>query len=54
MILSPEILVELAAIVEAGPDREKDGVVRWRGSIFSGSLRNVSALTIASDTSAPF
>jgi len=23
-------LAELAAIVEAGPDREKDGVVRWR------------------------
>ena len=28
--LSPEKLAELAAIVEAGPDREKDGVVRWR------------------------
>ena len=28
--LSPEQLTELAAIVEAGPDREKDGVVRWR------------------------
>ena len=28
--LSAEQLAELAAIVEAGPDREKDGVVRWR------------------------
>ena len=28
--LSREKLAELAAIVEAGPDREKDGVVRWR------------------------
>jgi len=28
--LSAERLAELAAIVEAGPDHEKDGVVRWR------------------------
>jgi transposase len=28
--LSPEQLVELAALVEAGPDRARDGVVRWR------------------------
>ena len=28
--LSIEQMAELAAIVEAGPDREKDGVVRWR------------------------
>ena len=28
--LSPEQLTEFAQIVEAGPDREKDGVVRWR------------------------
>jgi len=28
--LSPSQLGELAAIVEAGPDREVDGVVRWR------------------------
>jgi transposase len=28
--LSAEQLSELAAIVEAGPDREKDGLVRWR------------------------
>ena len=28
--LSAEKLAELAAIVEAGPEREKDGVVRWR------------------------
>ena len=28
--LSRERMAELAAIVEAGPDREKDGVVRWR------------------------
>ena len=28
--LSAEQLAELAKIVEAGPDREKDGVVRWR------------------------
>src|SRR6201993_5563452 len=28
--LSEEQLAEVAAIVEAGPDREKDGVVRWR------------------------
>ena len=29
-MLSPEKLSELAAIVEAGLDRENDGVVRWR------------------------
>src|SRR5271155_30470 len=28
--LSAEQLAEFAAIVEVGPDREKDGVVRWR------------------------
>jgi transposase len=28
--LSVEQLTEVAQIVEAGPDREKDGVVRWR------------------------
>jgi transposase len=28
--LSQDQLGELAQIVEAGPDREKDGVVRWR------------------------
>jgi transposase len=28
--LSAEQLAELATLVEAGPDREKDGVVRWR------------------------
>jgi transposase len=28
--LGPEQLAEVAGIVEAGPDREKDGVVRWR------------------------
>ncbi len=28
--LSTEQLAELAKIVEAGPDRERDGVVRWR------------------------
>ena len=28
--LSAEQLAQLAQIVEAGPDREKDGVVRWR------------------------
>ena len=28
--LSAAQLAEVAAIVETGPDREKDGVVRWR------------------------
>jgi len=28
--LSAEQLAELAGLVEAGPDRERDGVVRWR------------------------
>ena len=28
--LAPEQLAALAEIVETGPDREKDGVVRWR------------------------
>jgi len=28
--LAPEQMAELAAWVEAGPDPEKDGVVRWR------------------------
>jgi len=28
--LSPVQLAEFAKIVEAGPDRERDGVVRWR------------------------
>lgn len=30
--LSPQNLAALAGIVEAGPDPEKDGVVRWRQS----------------------
>ena len=30
--LSEEHRAQFARIVEAGPDREKDGVVRWRGS----------------------
>ena len=34
--LSAEQLAELARIVEAGPDRERDGVVRWR-RIVSGA-----------------
>jgi transposase len=29
--LSEEQLAQFAQIVESGPDREKDGVVRWRG-----------------------
>jgi transposase len=29
-LLSPEQKAELAALVEAGPDPERDGVVRWR------------------------
>ena len=28
--LSPEQLAELSQLVEAGPDRDRDGVVRWR------------------------
>jgi hypothetical protein len=28
--MSAEQLAQFAQIVEAGPDREKDGVVRWR------------------------
>jgi transposase len=28
--LSEEQLAQFAKIVEAGPDREKDGIVRWR------------------------
>jgi transposase len=28
--LSAEQLAQLSQVVEAGPDREKDGVVRWR------------------------
>ena len=28
--LSSEQMAEIAGIVEAGPDRQKDGVVRWR------------------------
>ena len=35
--LSVEQQAQFAQIVEAGPDREKDGVVRWRGSISSVS-----------------
>ena len=31
--LSAEQLAELAGLVEAGPDREVDGVVRWRGDV---------------------
>ena len=30
--LSAEQLAEVAQIVEAGPDREKDGVVRWHAA----------------------
>ena len=30
--LTPEQEAELAAAVERGPDPDRDGVVRWRGS----------------------
>jgi transposase len=37
--LSPDQKAELAAIVEAGPDREVDGVVRWRRIDLAGHRR---------------
>lgn len=30
-MLTPERKAELAALLDAGPDFERDGVVRWRG-----------------------
>lgn len=38
--LSPEEMEELARIVEAGPDPEKDGVVRWRCVDLQGVIRD--------------
>ena len=43
--LSAEQLAQFAQIVEAGPDREKDGVVRCGGSISSGSSPSGSGST---------
>ena len=43
--LSEEQLAQFAKIVDAGPDREKDGIVRWRPSISSVSLPKGSAST---------
>jgi len=36
--LSAEQLAQFARIVEAGPDREKDGVVRWRRIDLKGAI----------------
>ena len=44
--LSAEQLAQFAQIVEAGPDREKDGVVRCGGSIASGSSPSGSGSTL--------
>ena len=52
--LSAEQLAEFAAIVEAGPDREKDGVVRWRRSTSSVSSPSGSASSSTSATSESF
>ena len=46
--LSGEQLSEFAQIVEAGPEREKDGVVRWR----SVDLKWVIAERSSTSTSA--
>ncbi len=52
--LSTEKLAELAAIVEAGLDARRMASFAGGGSIFSGSSKSASALTIASDTSVRF
>jgi transposase len=44
--LSPEQLAEFAAIVERGPDRKVDGVVRWRRIDLNASSSRNSASTI--------
>jgi transposase len=41
-MLNAEQMCELAAVVEAGPDADMDGVVRWRGSISAPSPSDVS------------
>ncbi len=43
--LSAEQLAQFAQIVEAGPDREKDGVVRWRRIDLNASSPSGSAST---------
>src|SRR5277367_1336412 len=43
--LSAEQLAQFAQIVEAGPDREKDGVVRWRRLDLKGVSPRGSAST---------
>ncbi|TGV89877.1 MAG: helix-turn-helix domain-containing protein [Mesorhizobium sp.] len=43
--LSPEQQSELAAMVETGPDRAVDGVVRWRRIDLKRSSRSASAWT---------
>src|SRR5580692_3242534 len=63
--LSAEQLAQFAQIVEAGPDREKDGVVRWRrldlkrviaersASTFIRAISESFCRSLASRTSAP-
>ena len=45
---------ELAALVETGPDRRIDGVVRWRRSTSSGRSRSGSAWTTMNGMSERF
>jgi transposase len=49
--LSAEQLARFAQLVEAGPDREKDGVVRWRRIDLKRVIAESSASTSTSATS---
>jgi Winged helix-turn helix len=51
--LSEEQLAEFAKIVEAGPDREKDGVVRWRRSSRRRPVHSISNRSQREKTTAP-
>jgi transposase len=49
--LSAAQMSELASIVEAGPDREKDGVLRWRRVDLKRAIAERSASPSTSATS---
>ena len=48
--LSPDQKAELAALVEAGPDRERDGVVRWRRIDLKRRIETMFGVTLPART----
>ena len=48
--LSPEQKAEIAELAEAGPDFEKDGLVRWRRIDLAGIAKERFGVSVDEDT----